>query len=372
MNETTSRTLDPELFKRWLRDTGWSQRSQGPLGDLYELHDAVVAIPEGLSRDPEIAKGVAERVAKAMDRSVQDIWKRLRSPLTDRVELRLAGESLSSGRIPLGAASETLRNARRMLSSSGTSVITPARSISRRYRPEAQLLARDAELAHTEDGSFVFPLYVTLPTDEDTLAYDEGSPIIEPYERRVTRTLATALCTAVDLGTSSVPNLSDADLDEASSVGVSRELCTAMVDLLKHTSVERVDVNFEWSQAFASTESLPSSVVIHREVRPGLKALADRLATAEPLDPTVYSGDVLQIGRDQEDEGLFFFVLDTYHRASRKTLRVNLSAEQHAKAIHWYEDRATVIVRGHAVEKFSGLLTMSAPDRVEAWTSDRF
>lgn len=362
--------LDPELFKKWLRNTGWIERSRGRLGSLYELRDVTVAIPDELPSDPLVAKDVAERVASAMDRSIQDVWKRLGSPLTDRIELRLVGPSLSSGRIPLGAATEALRNARKMLSATGTSVVSPARSIARRYRPEAQFLARDAELAHTEDGSFVFPLYIALGGAVEDLSYAAEDVIIEPYERTVTRALATALHTAVDLSSESVERLSEQDLDHASSVGVSREFCVAMVDLMKSDSVEKVDINFDWSHAYASTDALPKTVEVHRARRPQLRKLAHRLGKAAPIDPTVYSGNILEIGHDQENPELFFFVLDTYFRARRTTLRVTLTAEQHESAIPWYRDRATVVVRGFATEGV-GSLSMPRPDMIQAWGSDR-
>lgn len=367
---TDPMSLDPELFKRWLERTGWTVRSVGRLGALYEFEGSTVAIPDELPRDTEFARDVAVRVAHAMGRSTEDVWKRLGAPLSDRVEYRLVGDSLGNGRVPLGAAMETLRNARKMLSTTGTSVVTPVRSIGRHYRQEAQVLARDAQLAHTEDGSFIFPLYIVLDAAQDPLGYEGDNGLVEPYERRVTRTLATALSTAVDLTRTAVDSLSDGDLDLASSVGVSREFCTSVRDMLQSDAVERVEVNFEWSQAFAATDALPASVTVSRSARPQLKRLADRLATTTTIDESVYSGDILQIGHTPDDESQFFCVLDTYYMARRTALRVDLTPLQHAQAIHWYEDRATVVVRGIATEQSSGL-SMTSPSRVEAWGSDR-
>ncbi len=361
---------DTTFFKDWLVSSGWSRLSTGDVGELFQFGDSAVAIPRDLWRDPVVAGGVAERVARAMSRDLADVLKRLVSPLTDRIEMRLKGDELPSGRVPLGAASEALRNGRRLLSASGTSAISPGWSIARRYRPEAQELARDAELAHTEDGSFVFPLFVTLDrADNPRLDYDADSVIPEPYERRVTRMLATGLATAIRLSGESVDHLDDNDLDSAASVGVSREMCVSLDELLRNPSVDEVGINFEWSTAFGSTESLPRSVQVHRESRPQLRRLARRLARPEPIHAEVYSGPILEIGHGEEVG--FHFVLDTYFRERKSKLRVSLTEEQHDRAIGWYRDRATVIVQGDATQMKSGLL-MDAARRIDAWSDTRF
>lgn len=359
-----------ELFKSWLRDAGWTVRSQGTLGELFQLNDSTVAIPRTLGQDLVVAEGVAARVARAMGRSSHDILKRLLSPLTDRIELRLIGQTLPSGRVPLGAATEALRNGRRMISASGTSAIVPGWSVARRYRPEAQALARDAELAHTEDGSFVFPLYITLErAEEPTLVYGPDSVIPEPFERRVTRTLATALATTVSLTHVRIDDLTDADLDDASSVGVSKELCDSLHQVMKNAAVEQVQFNFEWSPAFGKTEAFPTSISVDRLSRPQLQSLANRLSRPEPIHAAVYSGPILEIGHGQE-EG-FFFVLDTYFRERNTRMRVALTEEQHEEAIAWYRDRATVMVQGDAKQMKSGL-RMESPGRIDAWSQARF
>jgi hypothetical protein len=372
MDTTDLRQRHAELFKSWLREAGWSVRSEGPLGELFQFRESTVAIPRALGQDPLVARGVAERVADAMGRSLSDVMKRLLFPLADRIELRLMGEALSNGRVPLGAASEALRNGRRMISASGTSAIAPGWSVARRYRPEAQALARDAELAHTEDGSFIFPLYITLDrADEPTLAYDDDSVVPEPFERRVTRTLATALATTVRLTGVRIDDLADEDLDKASSIGVSKELCHSLDELMKNVAVEQVEFNFEWSPAFGKTETFPASVDIHRLSRPQLRSLAKRLSRPEPIHTDVYSGPILEIGHDQEDEEGFFLVLDTYFRERSTRMRVALSEQEHEAAIGWYRDRATVMVRGDAEQIKSGL-RMEAPGRIEAWSQSRF
>ncbi|WP_344197053.1 hypothetical protein, partial [Aeromicrobium alkaliterrae] len=263
---------DSALFRQWLEQAGWARESVGPLGELVALGDSTVALPNQLWSDPVLATGVAERVASAMRLDVREVVQRLVSPLTDRIEFRLIGDDLGNGRIPLGAASEALKNGRRLISASGTSAIAPAWSVARRYRPEAQLLAREAELAHTEDGSFVFPLYITLQRPErPALPLTQGNDTtvtIEPYERRVTRTLATALASAVNLTDRSVEQLSDDDLDTASTVGVTRELCSSLDEMLKNPSVDQVAISFDWSPAFGTTTSLPTTVALPRSMRP--------------------------------------------------------------------------------------------------------
>jgi hypothetical protein len=99
--------------------------------------------------------------------------------------------------------------------------------------------------------------------------------------------------------------------------------------------------------------------------------LAKRLSRPEPIHTDVYSGPILEIGHDQEDEEGFFLVLDTYFRERSTRMRVALSEQEHEAAIGWYRDRATVMVRGDAEQIKSGL-RMEAPGRIEAWSQSRF
>jgi hypothetical protein len=195
----------------------------------------------------------------------------------------------------------------------------------------------------------------------------------EPYERRVTRTLATAVATATTLADQPIRELQDSDLDVASSIGVSRELCVSLDELMLNSEVDEVQINFDWSPAFGPTDSLPPSVLILRGSRPGLRDLATRLARPEPIVSEVYSGPILEIGHsseEDEEEG-FFFVLDTTYQERPSRLRVLLTLAQHDQAIPWYRDRATVIVRGNAVQ-MKTMILMSAPDRIDAWSRGQF
>ncbi|GAB2991155.1 hypothetical protein [Nocardioides montaniterrae] len=360
---------DPETFRIWLLLAGWEDVSRGPRGAMLRWGDELVAIPDRLAEDHRAAWDVAERVAETMGESRDFVWKRLSSPRSDRVQFRLVGENLPSGRLPLGAASDALKNARKLLSASGTSVKSPTRYIGRRYLPEAQLVAREAELAHTEDGSFIFPLYVSLGTTEEPLRYD-GDVVFEPYERQVTRALSNALARSVAMLDGDVDRIPESDLDAASAVGVSRELCVAVDDLLRHELIEKVEVSFDWSAAYGAATGLTRSVTIPRESRSQYRRLANRLGKPAVQQTSVFSGSLLQIGHSSDEaEPAFFCVLDTYDESIRTELRISLTPDEHQRAIRWYDARATVVVQGQPVRSVSGL-SMPKHDRIEAWVTE--
>ena len=364
------RPKDSVLFRDWLLNAGWALIATGERGDLLEFDGTTVAFARDLWNDPIAAEGTAQRVAKAMRRPFPDVLKRLVAPLTDRIDFRLLGDTLPNGRVPLGAADDALRSGRKLLSASGTSAVAPTWSIGHRYQRKAQDLARDAELAHTEEGSFIFPLYVTLDrTEAPPLTFEEGSAVQEPFERRVTRTLATAVATAVELSSEPIDKIPDASLDSASTVGVSRELCLSLDSLLKNKSVERVNVGFDWSPAFGRTDALPKSVMIEQQNRLQLQRLARRLSRPERIHPEVYAGPILEIGNEHDDT--FHVVIDTYFETRKSKLRVSLTEQEHDRAISWYRDRATVVVHGNA-ERANGRLLMEDPRNIEAWGDMRF
>ncbi|WP_343996973.1 hypothetical protein, partial [Nocardioides dubius] len=253
-------------FKAWLTQHGWESVSRGQVGELFSFDVAGsseittsddpgtrVGIPDDLGSDPEITAGVIERIARAMRREVSSIRHFVASPLRDQVELHLKGERLKAGAVPLDVAAEALKNSRRLFSSSGTSALAPGWTVARRYRREAQDLAKETELGHTKDGSFVFPFYVPLNRDRVATLFDVSETKIEPFERRTTRTLATGLQTARSLVERDVEGLSDEELNIASSVGLTKELCSSLHLMLTSEVIDEVQVNFEWSPAFGAT-----------------------------------------------------------------------------------------------------------------------
>jgi hypothetical protein len=306
-----------------------------------------------------------------MDRDPRTVHPFVASPLRDHVEVRLHGSALAAGRVPLGAASEALKNSRRLLSSSGTSALAPGWTVAQRYRHEAKELARDTELAHTRDGSFIFPLFVPLNRDESATLFDDSDIKVEPFERRVTRTLATGLEATSGLLNRDIDELSDDELNIASSVGVTKELCISLDNLLKSPAVDGISVRFEWSPAFGSTGHLPATIEWAKSSRDQIQRLERRLSRPEPVRSNVYSGPIRSIGHEDDDLGLYSITLDTSHNHQPALLQVLLSAEQHASALPWYAQRSTVVVKG-TVARSAGVLRMDRPERVNAWSDELF
>lgn len=368
MTDSATRRLSVESLAAFLVANGWSRHDPGRLGWLFERGSAAVAVPEDFHGDLELAKTVAARIADAMDLTLSDVLDQLQAVPSDQVEFRLVGESLSDGDIPLGAAWETLRNARRLFASSGTSVASPVRSINKNYYTDAQRVSREARLAHTRAGSFVFPFRVLLGDGSEQL-FPAGSVAIEPFERKLTRTLAQGISAALELIGEPIEQIPDRVLDGAAALGVSRELCLSLSDLLKHDSISHVDVSFDWSSRYQHTGQLPTALRVDRSTRPQFRKLARRLAVPTVIDNQRFPGVVVEVGNDP-DEREFFFVLDTYSRSKRTTLRVTITPDQRERAIGWYRDHSTVVVVGPSVEGVSGL-RMDRPVAIEAFVTDQ-
>jgi hypothetical protein len=347
---------------------GWSEEARGDAGRFLSLGSGGVALPYSWAGDVGLAHSVIERVATQMDRSPNELWQSVLTSVVDSIYLCFVGETLHRGSLPLGAAFEALRNGKRLLASSGTSVITPVRSIYSRYHPEAQALARDARMEHTEDGSFVFPLRISLGSDIPDLSTPEVPLVPEPYARRVTRTLAQSLGLTHALTEEDVDRIPEDQLDDAAAAGVTRETCQSLSDIMKSDAIDRVQIKFGWGSSVAPPKLLTSEIEFNRSARPQLRKLAKRLSVPT-VDPSQrFTGTIREIGQVTEASE-YHFTLNTYHYARPATLRVSIDAETHAKAVHWYEDRATVVVRGTLIEGVSGL-RMDETDGVQAFVMD--
>ena len=357
---------------QFLELSGWSQVGRGPLGTRWMKRDLKVSVPIGFGGDLPLAQDVIARISRVEDEDFERLWVNLLFGISDVLETRLVGNGLDSGYLPLAAAADAIASARRVISSAGTSVMTPMRSINGRYRPEAQRIAKEALLAHTRPGSFVFPLYIRLDVerDGDTLAHP--GVVVESFPRQVTRRLAESLATIRFLlreyGESPV---GEEALGDAVATGVSRELCKSIDVMLRSDAILSLDFQFDWAKTSAPPPNVASYVAFDRSMRPALKRIATQLSTPGPERAAEFTGvvtDVHQPANPETDDD-YHFSLATYHQSRPISLRVEMPASS-ASAAEWFRDRSTVLVRGQVVETPAGFV-LRHTETVKVFVADR-
>lgn len=367
---TEHRYATARLLREFLRGQPEIQVSEGPLGELFQLGGRRVAVPYDWGEDTALARETIERAAAMLRLDPTRVAVHSGAREDDTLFIRLLGSLLGRGFAPLGLADAALHNGRRLIESAATSVVKPVRSINSKYHARAIRLSKESRLWHTRDGSFIFPISVDVGSvGADDLSTPEVRLSPEPYGRRATRTLAQALTVTRRLVEEDIDSLSEDALGEAATLGVTREVCLSISEILRDPHVDSVEFSFSWSEAVSRPPDLTDAVTFEASHLAETRKLARRLSSSVAPLAEQFSGTILEIGHDA---GLseYFFVLGTYRYQAPVQLRVFVSAEAHYGAIPWYRDRQTVFVRGR-VSETSGGVTMRAPETVKVFLSDR-
>ncbi|WP_131769738.1 hypothetical protein [Candidatus Protofrankia californiensis] len=327
-----------------------------------------LAVPSDWKSDYGLARGTIERLATAIDSNLYSLWLKLATDAFDLMNFQIIGESLRPGFIPLAAATAAVDGARKLIASAGTSAVHPRRHINRAYDLQARRVSREALLGHTRDGSFVFPLYVQIgPEGGDDGLFDVSE--FESFPRRVTRTLAEALAVTRRLVDDLEQNASDGSLEDAVSTGVSSELCSSLGKILKNDGIGKLRISFSWGPVGAIPPPATTNVSFDSSARPALKSLAERLSAPVPDREMDYAGRLITIGHDPEERE-HYLVVHVYRHGRPVELKVFVNREVHSRAVRWYENRTTVVIRGTMID--SGMQqVIRTPTSVKAFVEDR-
>jgi hypothetical protein len=164
INKLAATVLDRSIGRR-LRISGWEKQAPGPAGSLWyqSLRDGeriALAVPEPLTPDMPEWAGILHRLAAVEHRPAADVALSILTPYVDVTRLR-AASSVIAGTIPLEAGLSLVKSAHAMLRVAGTTARRPRAQITS-YSRRGDEIVHDARMAHTEDGSYVVPIWVPL------------------------------------------------------------------------------------------------------------------------------------------------------------------------------------------------------------------
>ena len=232
----------------YLSYEGWTEHPPGVAGSLWTKDATTLAVPD--IQDPRITDSLVMRLAQLSNRPQAELSFDVKYYATDVTDFRAANDQMDLESIPLDSAIAIVEGVRMLLRSSGTTAFRTQGDLKGRYSRIGDNVMRSAHMAHTRQGSFIIPVLVRLPPEPARPSYpmdlleDEDVAPPEPAERRVTRTLAQAL-SAVDkaIVQPAVEPTMD-DLHKAVQMGVSRELCVALHNVLEEPVIGELDASF--------------------------------------------------------------------------------------------------------------------------------
>lgn len=352
---TTNMTSDVAAL---LIRRGWSVvRSGEGRASLWAYPDAQAEmyLPNELERGSFEWSDIIDRVASANRETASDVELQIELVGTDVMRFRV--DSLSSQTIPLEAGATVIASAFGMIRAAATTARRPRQSIGSHYSVVGDAIAREARLAHTEVGSFVFPVLMRvgdpLPEPEPVL---DGFAVAhsESEERRVVRTLAQALQSYERhvIQPAKQPRLSD--LTPVVVAGGSKEIFAQMSRALTEPGVSWLETGFDWAAKETIAHDVPRRVTIPAEALDIVNATVRLLAQPNRNPARVFTGPITRIGHEPNDP-LGRIVIQAPSPTARRLghIEVTVRAEQLSQIHQWMDTVTTVVVQGE-VERVPG------------------
>ncbi|KAB8171110.1 hypothetical protein FH609_000490 [Streptomyces sp. 3MP-14] len=353
MSPRTTRMPTIPQIHTYLRANGWESQPPGIAGTIWNRHDAMIGIPSDIADAPGISKGIVERIARFERKSISDVALSIRYHLMDVTYLRAANDRAITDTIPFESASTLIASARRLLRAVGTTAWRERGDIGGNYARQGDSVLRKSRMDHTQEGSFIIPILIPLPPVEETGTITqpqiEGLELLraapEPFERRVTRTLAQSLMAVREIIVEPERSPSGDDLHAVIARGVSKEFCSALARILSEPSVSEFETSFDWAPAVPAPETIPESVTIESDASGKIEEVANRLKKHRDDSTSTFSGNIVELRHVGNDE-FGFATISTIRRGRRSEIRVRLPYEAYQEAVIWHRARRAVIVQG--------------------------
>jgi hypothetical protein len=239
--------------------------------------------------------GSLEQIEK---RSVLQILADIQQVAADVIRWRWIQNNAEDGTMPLDQGQQLIAQVRGQLLAAACSTVERRQFFASRKPPKAMDYLHRARLGQSERGSYVVavqcPISPVLPFD--------GLPDADPFERRVTLTLANALQSLI---TASSHAMSNDKLDRArlADDGISANLCESVSAMLGQENIRRsVEVRFSYA---AARPASPTAIRIARfssDLAPIISEIGNELretATREDFELVGFVTD-LSRGPDQD------------------------------------------------------------------------
>jgi hypothetical protein len=285
-----------------------------------------------------------EVLAKSEGRDEPQVYRDLVCADRDVVRVRTT-EADDDGSVKIDAGVDIFLQARELLLSAACAAKDPRPSYRAGKIKEATSYMDRVRLGQTEHGSFVATLLAPVPPSLATMSdQKELWPAVseEPYERLVTRSLATGLDAAKAAAEQSVRGGGLSPFQKAVSRGVSANLCEALANLIDQG--DGVDISVTWART-RPTPSFRHRTVFERDEGGVLREAARLFRSQEPRPDERMEAFVVGLGRTQEAE-IGTITLKTFLDGKPASVKVVLPSNLYSVAVQAHEERKSVSIVG--------------------------
>jgi hypothetical protein len=312
----------------YLRAHGWSSSPPGLGGTLWAKGNVRIGVPN--DPDDVLMGSVLGRLARTEQRDIKATADAVRHVRYDVTHLRAVNDYRIVDKIPLETATKLISSARTMLRATATTARWERAQIAGSYSRIGDEVIRDAFMGHTERGSFIIPVLVPVPEpeqpDQPTLYDDQTEPILhnaapEPFTRRVVRTFVQSMQAVRDLVVDPGRVPTTDNIHELVYRGVSREFCSALVNILDESAIGEFETTVDWAPVVPAPDTMLGEVSISAEAVDLVRSVADRLRQQKAPSRQVFSGTIVQFRHENHDDPFGEIAVSTIRRGRSSEVR---------------------------------------------------
>lgn len=346
--------LRPAELVAYLRSRGWRVADDGYEGGaLWEKTDdrgtreVFVPMAEEAPDYGQVVHRLISGLAAAESRDAIFIARDIRESSGDVIRFRVSLDGSDSSRLPLAVAPAVFKAAHDVTISAANAV-SRRRSHYKKWTNEVHNFAQQAEVGQTEPGSYVVRVLCPLTrVPEPQLQISEK----EPFGRRVTVTLSTALAASIRASRAAITNGDLSVFDETIQAGVSSNLCRALASVRGPVAVATtLEVQMRWAHLRGHTPPSEGAFFFGADTLEVLDSAASHLRDQEEeiLENQTIYGFVTKCERGAvANSGLI--VVEGWVEGeppTRVSCQVQLAGEEYAAAARAHAERKLVALVG--------------------------
>lgn len=346
--------IQPREVAAYLRARGWQEvRRIGEKGAIWIRPDQGYASPEILLPLDRSLRDFAARMADLLwtlereeRRSQPDIIKDIQNITGDLIRVRLVHADTNAGTLPLEAGVKLLEGVREMLMAAALATVSPKVYFQARRPALVAEYMQKVRLGQTEQGSYVVTILSKVPPALTTgqMKLPIG-PAEDPFERKVTTTLATSLGKVREAADHAASIGGIDAFEQAIRFGVSANLCEAIATIGKDPSFNQVDITFSWATGRPPVQHLPGCISFSADIMPIIGEAGRLLRETSPIEDVEVRGVVTSLHRDQTNVHGEIIILGVADGQVRR-VHVHLPEREYQTALKAHSERLPVVCYG--------------------------
>ncbi len=310
-DKSTFQTVSFLDLTAYLRASGWKEIDAEGTTSLWEFvkeeNCLEVLVPKNESwRDyPTRVQEVFRVLGDVEERSELAILRDVGRVSSDAIRLRASNNGGNDGTILLSDAVQLSASGRGMLAAAACSADRPRRAYHSRKPSRVIRYVDSLRLDQSERGSYIFtilsPVAPALRSSQTNFDFPgvSGDPT-EPFSRKVTRTLVSALGLLVDLSERGIATGEMTAFEDAVEQGISADLCESLSLINEAHRVDSVDVSILWAPTRPFPGYVNNKVTLSRGIIEVVAEAGRRLREKEPTEDFELTGPVLKVEREND------------------------------------------------------------------------